>query len=184
MIIYSLFLDSRGFIAENQIEVNDFSDINHLEYFVEFFPEEGGYSTTKYALDLRETYISGNSIFRINVKYETPDLTEAGKNFNYQIEQDTHKIIKTNVNFYKNYIPGTHSELLLDLENFGDPQIFRVDETVIFADLFKEGAFKDINKLDLSFYYIGTEVYNRNLTLDYQTYHYQAQHLWDTSGIY
>ena len=177
-------LNSKTAVSQPQMWFEDLSEIQHLEYYLEFSPEQKGYSTTKYAMDFEIIETEGDSILKIEVKYEDMDLTEAGENFNYEIILDTHEIHETSIDFYREFIKGTHTELFLDLTNIGTSQTFRVDETVIFADYLKIEVYKEVTKLDLSFSYIGEKQYNKDLKYNFNTYHYQAYYQWDTPGIY
>ena len=127
-------LNSENVVSQPQMWFEDLSEIQHVEFYLEFSPEQKGYSTTKYAMDLEVIETEGDSILKIDVNYEDVDLTEAGENFNYKIILDSHEIYETSIDFYRKFINGTHTELFLDLNNIGESQTFRVDETVIFAD--------------------------------------------------
>jgi len=184
MLITPLMLNSKIAVSQPQMWFEDLSEIQHVEYYLEFLPEQKGYSTTKYAMDLETIEPEGNSTLIIDVKYEDIDLTEAGENFNYEIILDSHEIHETSNDFYREFIKGTHTELFMDLTNIGNSQTFRVDETVIFADYLKIEVYKGVNNLDLSFNYIGEKRYNKDLKYNFNTYHYQAYYQWDTPGIY
>ena len=177
-------LNSENVVSQPQMWFEDLSEIQHVEYYLEFSPEQKGYSTTKYAMDLEVIETEGDSILKIDVNYEDVDLTEAGENFNYKIILDSHEIYETNIDFYRKFINGTHTELFLDLNNIGKAQTFRVDETVIFADYLKIGVYQGVKKLDISFNYIGEKLYNKDLRYNFNTHHYQAYYQWDTQGIY
>ncbi len=184
MFITPLTLNPRIVVSQPQTWFENISEIQHLEYYLEFSPEQKGYTTTKYAMDLEVIETEGDSMLKIDVKYEDIDLTEAGENFNYEIILDSHEIHETSNDFYREFINGTHTELFLDLPNIGNSQTFRVDETVIFADYLKIEVYKEVTKLDLSFNYIGEKQYNEDLKHNFNTYHYQAYYQWDTPGIY
>jgi hypothetical protein len=180
----TLMLNSKIALSQPQTWYNDRSEINHLEYYLEFSPEQKGYSTTKYALDLEAIETEGDSILEVDVTYDDVDLTEAGGNFNYKITLDDHELFYPSIWFYIQYFRDTHTELFLDLTKIGEPQTFRVDETVIFANYFKIEVYHGVSKLDLIFNYAGEKEYNKDLTYNFTTYHYQANYTWVTDGIY
>lgn len=174
-----LTFNSKIALSQPQMWFEDRSEIQHVEYYLEFSPEQKGYSTTKYALDFETV---GDLILKVDVKYDDVALTEAGENINYKIELDNHEVVGPNIWWYIQFFRDTHTELFLDLTNIGNSQTFRVDETVIFADYFKIDVYKGVTKLDLSFNYMGEKQYSNNLTNDFNTYHYQASHEWLTDG--
>ena len=184
MFITPLILNSKIAVSQPQPWFDDRSEIQHIEYYVEFSPELKGYSTTKYAIDLEAFEIEGDSVLNVDITYDDLDLTEAGENFNYNILLDSREILEHSNILYGNLIIGTHTELFLDLNKIGNSQTFRVDETLTFADYLKKEVYKGINKLDLSFSYIGEKQYSKNLTHTFNTYHYQAYSEWTTQGIY
>ncbi|MBY9008330.1 MAG: hypothetical protein KGD74_00530 [Candidatus Lokiarchaeota archaeon] len=175
--------NSKNAVSQPQTWFEDLSEIQHVEYYLEFSPVQKGYNTTKYAMDLEVIETEGDSLLKIDINYEDLDLTGAGANFNYKIILDSYEVIETSIDFYRFFIQETHSDLLLDLTNIGNSQTFRVDETVIFADYLKIGQYQGVNKLDISFNYIGEKLYNKDLMYNFSTYHYQAYYEWDTQGI-
>ena len=177
-------LNSKIAVSQPQTWFDDLSEIQHLEYYLEFSPEQKGYSTTKYAMDLEAFEIEGDSILNVDINYEDIDLTEAGVNINYDILLDSHEIPEPILDFYRQYINGTHTELFMDLTKIGNSQTFRVDETVIFAEYLKIEVYNGVQKLDIPFSYIGEKLYNKDLMHSFNTYHYQAFYQWDTQGIY
>jgi hypothetical protein len=168
--------------AQNDMWINDVNEINHLEYYLEFSPNPlNDYSTTKYGLDITS---AGPSEYRIAVSYEDPSITKANDNYEYQVSISSNLIASVSLNFYKPYITSTHSELFLDLGNVGNPQIFRVDETVVFADYLKRGHFKEVRRIDTSFNYIGIESLTDNFLQTFMVYHYDTTYNWISDGIY
>ena len=179
--ITPLILNSKIAVSQPQPWFEDRSEIQHMEYYLEFSPEQKGYSTTKYAIDLEA---EGDSELKVDVRYEDLNLTEAGENFNYKISLDDHEITGPNIWFYIRYFRDTHTELFVDLTKIGNSQTFRVDETIIFANYFKIEVYHGVSKLDLLFNYIGEKQYSKNLTHNFNTYHYQANYEWTTDGRY
>jgi len=184
LTITPLMLNSKNVEAQPQTWFENLSEIQHLEYNLKFSPVEKGYNTTKYAMDLEVSETDGDSILKVDIKYENVSLTEAGEHFNYEIMLDSHEILETNIDFYKKFINDTHTELFLNLTNIGNSQTFRVDETVIFADYLKIEVYKGVQKLDIPFNYTGEKQYNKNLNYTFNTYHYKALYRYDTGGIY
>jgi len=184
MFITPFTLNSKIAISQPQPWFEDLSEIQHMEYYLEFSPEQKGYSTTKYAIDFEAIETERDTILKVEVKYDDLNLTEAGENYNYKILLDNHEITGPNVWFYIKYFRDTHTELFLDLTNIGNSQMFRVDETVIFANYFKIEVYHGVSKLDLLFNYIGEKQYRNDLTYNFNTYHYQAIYEWVTDGRY
>jgi hypothetical protein len=161
--------------------INTVKEVNHLEYFLEFSANINNYTSTKYRLDFTTV---GSSALRISVNYEDVSLTKGKRNFQYQISLETNEINSVSLNFYELYLIKTHTELFLNLENAGNPQTLRVDETVIFADFLKRGHFEGVRTIDTTFQYVGMAVIEKDLIQSFTTYHYSTNYQWESDGVY
>ena len=162
--------------------INDVDEINHLEYYLEFSPNPlNDYSTTKYGLDITS---AGPSDYRIAVSYEDTSITKGNDNFEYQLSKSSNLIDSVSLTFYQPYITSTHSELFLDLGNIGNSQVFRIDETVIFADYLKRGHFKEVRRIDTQFNYRGMATFTDIFLQSFTVYHYDTIYQWVSDGIY
>ncbi|MFX0179641.1 MAG: hypothetical protein ACFE78_05585 [Candidatus Hodarchaeota archaeon] len=162
---------------------DDFNDINYLEYFIDFYPDRNGYSTTKYAIELTKITEGNNTNLKVDIHYNDLDLTSTNDDFFYIISLKTREILDTSDNFYDIYINGTYTELFLDLSNIGNPQLFRIDENVIFNDYLTRGLSVGITKITTEFNFLGEVMYNKNLLHNFTTYHYSAVYSWSGQGI-
>ncbi len=161
----------------------DLNDINHLEYSVEFDPAERGYSRTKYAIELNEIIEGNERNLKVDLYYNDLNLTSTMKNYYYKISLNTREILDTSDDFYDNYSLGTSTELFLNLSNIGNPQSFRIDENIIFAEYLRDDLSLGIKKLNLEFNYAGEVIYNKDLLQNITTYHYNVTYSWNTAGI-
>ncbi|MFW9940127.1 MAG: hypothetical protein ACFFFT_03745 [Candidatus Thorarchaeota archaeon] len=164
-------------------DYEDLNDINHLEYSIEFNPQERGYSATKYAIELNKITRGDNDILKVALYYNDLELTSAMKHFSYELSLNTREILDTSNNFYDDYFVGTSTELFLNLSNIGNPQLFRMDENVIFAEYLKDDLSLGIKKINIEFNYAGEVALNENFLHNFTTYHYNATYSWNTQGI-
>lgn len=162
---------------------DDFSDINYLEYFIDFYPDRKGYFTTKYAMELNKITEGDNTNLIVDIHYDDLDLTSTNGDFFYVISLKTREILDTSDKFYDIYLNGTYTELFLNLSNIGNPQLFRIDENVIFNDYLTRGFSVGLTKITTEFNYIGEVIYNKNLLHNFTTYHYSAVYSWSGPGI-
>ncbi|MHA1729805.1 MAG: hypothetical protein ACTSWY_13905 [Promethearchaeota archaeon] len=152
-------------------------EIHQLKYIIEFFPHKHDYTDTTYSLEL-ET-INENTL-NIAVTYEKVDLTEFGKNFDYNVSSVSYKIYNTSLPEYDIVMIGTYSEIFVNLTEAisGNPQNFRVDELVIFSNYLITEKDDEIETIEQEFNYIDMEEYSRNLNFTYYTYHYNTSKSW------
>lgn len=110
-------------------------------------------------------------------------LTTTNEDFFYVISLETRKILDTSDNFYDIYFNGTFTELFLNLSNIGNPQIFRIDENIVFTDYLTRGFSSGLYKVTTEFNFTGVQIYNENLLLNFTTYSYSTTYSWSGPGI-
>jgi hypothetical protein len=103
--------------------------------------------------------------------------------FSYDVSLKTREILKTSNANYNEYFIGTSTELFLNLSNIGNPQIFRIDENVIFAEYLKDDLSLGIKKISIEFNYVGEETFDEKFMHNFTTHHYNATYSWNTQGI-
>ncbi|MHA2429986.1 MAG: hypothetical protein ACXACC_03020 [Promethearchaeota archaeon] len=162
---------------------NDFDDINYLEYFIEFYPNKRGYFTTKYAMELNKITEGENNNLIVDVYYDNLNLTTTNTDFFYVISLNNRQILDTSNNFYDTYLNGTYTELFLNLSNVGNPQIFRIDENVVFNNYLTRGFSIALYKITTEFSYIEEMLYAENLLFNFTAYHYSTTYSWTGPGI-
>ncbi len=161
--------------------------IDLLEYFIEFSPSDNDYSTTNYSLIFEDIEINGEKMKNISIYYNNPDLTMNNSNFSYNMSVDSYEIINVSNSYYEEYLSNHKTEILCNISssNIGNPQTYRVDETIIFAPYLKttDNEISGFKEIETEFQYIGEEKYNTKLIFTMDTYHYNAYFSWtDTYG--
>jgi len=185
IILAGLLFSTLSISAKGQelIWYDDFYDIDYLEYYIEFYPDRNGYSTTKYAMELNKITEGENTNLIVDIYYNDLDLTSTNNDFFYVISLKTREILDTSDNFYDTYLNGTYTELFLNLSNIGNPQTFRIDENVVFSDYLTRGFSLGLYKITTEFNYIEEVLYTENLLLNFTTYHYSTTYTWSGLGI-
>ncbi|GAG41801.1 unnamed protein product [marine sediment metagenome] len=170
--------------ANNDNLPDIFNEVYHLEYFLQFSPDNNGYSTTKYAFDLEKYNESGESFVEVSVYYEDLDLTLLNDNYSYVISLSSREIQDPSNNNYNQYISGSHTDIFLNLSDFENSHKIRIDEAMTFSKYFDKYRDPSTIKSDITFNYVGTEEYNSDLLYNYTTYHYFAKHvLWSEGDL-
>ncbi|MFW9940674.1 MAG: hypothetical protein ACFFFT_06510 [Candidatus Thorarchaeota archaeon] len=158
---------------------NNFNDIHHLEYLLQFSPPKEGYLTAKYALDLEKYNESGESYIKISVHYEDLSLTLFNDNYNYKIALSSREIIEVSNSDYNEYMLGTHTELFLNTSEFENSTVIRIDEPLTFSNYLKDYQDPESLRSDITFNYVGVKKYNSSLLYNFTTHHYKIRHvLW------
>lgn len=170
--------------ANNDDLPNNFNEVYHLEYFIQFSPDNNGYSTTKYAFDLEKYNESGESYLKASLYYEDLDLTLFNKNYSYVISLSSREIQEPSNNNYNQYITGTHTELFLNISDFENTPKIRIDEPMTFSKYFNKYLDSSSIRSDITFNYNGTEEYNLDLIYNFTTYHYFSKHVLWSGGEY
>lgn len=155
------------------------SDINNIEYFVEFSPAYGDSSTTNYSISL--THIL-DSFVHTEIVFNDPQITYAQYDYSYNLNlTDEYWKIQDIIPLVSNYINGEHSELLCNFsEPFKETQYFRVDELITFEPYLNKNsvnlAMKSTSK---AFTFIEETIYNRNLKYNINVYRFSTQFTFD-----
>jgi hypothetical protein len=169
--------------ANNDDLPDNFDEAYHLEYLLRFSPNNNGYSTTKYAIDLEKYNESGEFYVEVSLSYEDLDLTLLNDNYSYVISLSSREIQETSNNNYNQYISGTHTDIFLNRSDFENSHLIRIDEVMTFSKYFKKYQDPVTIKSDITSNYVGTEEYNSGL-YNFTTYHYFSKHVLWSEGDY
>ena len=155
----------------------DVNSINYLEYYLEFSPNSEGYSYTGYSLNIER---KNKSIISVNVGFKDTSLTLFEVDYGYNISLDSYTILNTTNSDYGQKMIGNKTELFLNLLNLGNPQIFRVDETVTYGPFLETDVETGDKIIEIEFTYTGIEQLETNLSVEnnISTFKYSAEFSW------
>jgi hypothetical protein len=178
----SLIFNTRTGEANSNALLDNFEEVNHLQYYVRFSPSKYDYFATKYGLDLEKYNEGGESYLKILLYYEDVRLTLFKDNYSYAISFSSREILETSNKNYNEYLLGTHSEIFLNSSEFKSSLKIRIDEPMTFSEYLKDYQDPKSRRSDITFYYVGIEQYNSNLLHNFTTRHYNTSQVLWTEG--
>ncbi len=181
---FAIFAVSSGkYVRSQETWPENFNSINYLEYYLEFSPNSEVYINTSYSLNIDS---ANESTITVNVGFRDIDLTLYQIDYGYNISMDSYTILNITDLYYGLKMIGYKTELFLNLSNLGNPQTFRVDETVTYGPFFEttseDGEIIEAGDkiIETEFTYAGNEQLETNFTTDFNltTHKYSAEFSW------
>jgi hypothetical protein len=159
----------------------DVNSINYLEYYLEFSPNSTIYNNTSYSLNIEKV---NESTITVNVGFRDIGLTLYKKVYGYNISTDSYTVLNTTDSDYGSKMIGLRTELFCNLSNLGNPQTFRVDETIVYGPFLKTEAEAGDKIIETEFTYAGIEQLETNLSAgnNITTHKYNAKFSWLGEG--
>jgi hypothetical protein len=175
---FAIFAAFSGkYVRTQETWPENFRSINYLEYYLEFSPNSINYSNTGYTLNIERI---NESTITVNTGFRDASLTLFEIDYGYNISLDSYTILNTTYSNYRLKMIGYKTELFLNLSNLGNPQTFRVDETITYGPFLETTAEDGDKIIETEFTYAGIEQLETNFTTDFNltTHKYSAEFSW------